>query len=142
MKQQEILQELKKHGGSLAEAAAKEIETLAAQMPEWIDVKESLPKATDKYGWVPCIVTVLESRYPTSPYDNVDSPYDQEFVSSALFAAHQNLWHIRREEAGMTLNALIGIEDAPLNGYCVTHWMPLPGTPEEGEKHETMHNKA
>ena len=49
MKQQEILQELKKHGGSLAEAAAKEIETLAAQMPEWIDVKESLPKATDKH---------------------------------------------------------------------------------------------
>ena len=24
----------------------------------------------------------------------------------------------------------------------ITHWMPLPGTPEEGEKHETMHNKA
>lgn len=74
MKQQDILQELRRHGGSLAVAAANEIETLAAKnaelekslgalttaynklldhMPEWIDVKERLPKATDKYGWVP-----------------------------------------------------------------------------------------
>lgn len=30
MKQQEILQELRRHGGSLAVAAANEIETLAA----------------------------------------------------------------------------------------------------------------
>lgn len=126
MKRQDILRELKKHGGSLAEAAAKEIETLAAHMPEWIDVKEGLPKATDKYGWVPCIVTVLESRYPTSTYDDVDSPYDQEFVSSALFDANQKIWHVGRDEAGMTLNALMDIEDSPINGSFVTHWMPQP----------------
>lgn len=64
MKQQEILQELRRHGGSLAVAAANEIETLAANnaeldkslgalttaynelldhMPEWISVEEKLP---------------------------------------------------------------------------------------------------
>ena len=27
-------------------------------------------------------------------------------------------------------------------GSVVTHWMPLPEAPEEGDKHGTMHNKA
>ena len=49
----------------------------------------------------------------------------------------------------MTLNALMDIEDSPLNGSFVTHWMPLPsapkfadilrgapGAPKGGDKHE------
>ena len=82
MKKQEILKELRRHGGSLAVAAANEIETLAANnaeldkslgalttaynelldhMPAWISVKDDLPKAKAAYGWVSCTVTVMES---------------------------------------------------------------------------------
>ena len=144
MKQQEILQELRRHGGSLAVAAANEIETLAANnaeldkslgalataynklldhMPAWISVKDKLPQAEDAYGWVSCTVTVMESV--SNPF--TDEPYDRKFVSLAVFDTEQKIWHIGRDEASEVLtNALLSIEDATLNGYYVTHWMPLP----------------
>lgn len=95
---------------------------LLDHMPAWISVKDKLPEAEDEYGWRHCIVTVFESN--SSPFEEAD---EREFVSTALFDAEQKIWHIGvYGEAMLTLNALIGIEDAPLNGYCVTHWMPLP----------------
>lgn len=142
MEQQEIIRELRGFGGEVAVAAANEIETLAAQnteldnslntltqaynklldhMPSWISVKDKLPEAEDEYGWVRCIVTVLDTV--TNPFEEAS---EREFVSSALFDAHQKIWHVGREESGMALNALMDIEDSPLNDYSVTHWMPLP----------------
>lgn len=144
MTHQEILQELRAAGGTLAEAALNEIERLTLKtaeldnslstltlaynklldhMPAWINVKDRLPEAEDEYGWVNCIVTVLESV--TSPF--AEDSYDREFVSPAVFDSKQKIWHVGRDEAGeIVVNALLDIEDAPFNEYYVTHWMPLP----------------
>ena len=144
MTHQEILQELRAAGGTLAEAALNEIERLTLKtadldnslstlttaynklldhMPVWISVKDKLPQAEDAYGWVSCTVTVMESV--SNPF--TDEPYDRKFVSPAVFDTEQKIWHIGRDEASEVLtNALLGIEDAPLTGYYVTHWMPLP----------------
>lgn len=144
MTHQEILQELRAAGGTLAEAALNEIERLTLKtadldnslstltqaynklldhMPVWISVKDKLPQAEDAYGWVSCTVTVMESV--SNPF--TDEPYDRKFVSPAVFDTEQKIWHIGRDEASEVLaNALLSIEDAPLAGYYVTHWMPLP----------------
>ena len=144
MTHQEILQELRAAGGTLAEAALNEIERLTLKtadldnslstltqaynklldhMPAWISVKDKLPEAEDEYGWVNCTVTVMESV--SNPF--TDEPYDRKFVSPAVFDTEQKIWHIGRDEASEVLtNALLSIEDAPLTGYYVTHWMPLP----------------
>lgn len=144
MTHQEILQELRAAGGTLAKAALNEIERLTLKtadldnslstltqaynklldhMPAWISVKDKLPEAEDEYGWVNCTVTVMESV--SNPF--IDEPYDRKFVSPAVFDTEQKIWHIGRDEASEVLaNALRGSEDAPLTGYYVTHWMPLP----------------
>lgn len=144
MTHQEILQELRAAGGTLAKAALNEIERLTLKtaeldnslsiltqaynklldhMPVWISVKDKLPQAEDAYGWVSCTVTVMESV--SNPF--TDETYDRKFVSPAVFDTEQKIWHIGRDEASEVLtNALLSIEDAPLNGYYVTHWMPLP----------------
>lgn len=144
MTHQEILQELRAAGGTLAEAALNEIERLTLKtadldnslstltqaynklldhMPAWISVKDDLPKAKAAYGWVSCTVTVMESV--SNPF--TDEPYDRKFVSPAVFDTEQKIWHIGRDkESEVLANALLGIEDAPLTGYYVTHWMPLP----------------
>ena len=149
MTHQEILQELRAAGGTLAEAALNEIERLTLKtadldnslstltqaynklldhMPAWISVKDKLPEAEDEYGWVNCTVTVMESV--SNPF--TDEPYDRKFVSPAVFDTEQKIWHIGRDEASEVLaNALLSIEDAPLNGYYVTRWMPLPIAAEE-----------
>lgn len=150
MTQQEILQELRQHGGSLAVAAANEIEMLAANnaeldkllgtlttaynklldhMPAWNSVKDKLPKAEDAYDWVSCTVTVMESV--SNPF--TDEPYDRKFVSPAVFDTEQKIWHIGRDGSGEILvNALLDIEDSPFREYHVTHWMPLPMAAGEG----------
>ena len=102
MTHQEILQELRAAGGTLAEAALNEIERLTLKtadldnslstltqaynklldhMPAWISVKDKLPEAEDEYGWVNCTVTVMESV--SNPF--TDEPYDRKFVSPAVF---------------------------------------------------------
>lgn len=150
MTHQEILQELRAAGGTLAEAALNEIERLTLKtaeldnslsiltqaynklldhMPAWISVKDKLPKAEDVYGWVSCTVTVMESV--SNPF--TDEPYDRKFVSTAVFDTEQKIWHVGRDESSEVLvNALLNMEDAPLTGYYVTHWMPLPIAAGEG----------
>ena len=144
MTNQEILQELRAAGGTLAEAALNEIERLTLKTAEldnslstltqaynklldhmqvWISVKDKLPQAEDAYGRVNCTVTVMESV--SNPF--TAETYDSKFVSPAVFDTEQKIWHIVRDEASEVLtNALLGIEDAPLTGYYVTHWMPRP----------------
>lgn len=144
MTNQEILQELRAAGGTLAEAALNEIERLTLKTAEldnslstltqaynklldhmqvWISVKDKLPQAEDAYGRVNCTVTVMESV--SNPF--TAETYDRKFVSPAVFDTEQKIWHIVRDEASEVLtNALLGIEDAPLTGYYVTHWMPRP----------------
>lgn len=95
----------------------------------WVPVTERLPEPKDEYGWVDCIVTVMESRWPRSTYDVIDAPESRELIFHAKFDCFQKIWHV----AESAVNALIGIEDAPLNGWTVTHWMPLPRGPEEVE---------
>lgn len=105
-------------------AAAEALEAM-----RWVPVTERLPEPKDEYGWVDCIVTVMESRWPRSTYDVIDAPESRELIFPAKFDCFQKIWHV----AESAVNALIGIEDAPLNGWTVTHWMPLPRGPEEVE---------
>lgn len=95
----------------------------------WIPCSERLPKSEDKYGWVKCNVTVMRSHWPTSSYDPCDSPYDEYIVTDAMYDVCQKIWHLGDS---CQLNALINIEDSPLNGDYVVAWMPLP-EPYKGE---------
>lgn len=96
----------------------------------WIPCSERLPECENKYGWVSCIVSVIRSHYPTSPYDICDSPYDENIVMHANYNVSQKIWHLECDEQ---LNALIDIEDAPLNGDYVIAWQPLPAPYTEGD---------
>ena len=95
----------------------------------WIPCSERLPECDNKYGWVSCIVSVIRSHYPTSSYDICDSPYDENIVMHADYHVSQKIWHLDCDEQ---LNALMDIEDAPLNCDYVVAWMPLP-EPYKGE---------
>lgn len=88
----------------------------------WIPCSDRLPKAKGDSCWVKCIVSVIRSHYPTSTYD-ICAPYDEEYVMYANYDAIQKIWHLDSDEQ---VNALISIEDAPLNGDCVIAWMSLP----------------
>lgn len=89
----------------------------------WISCSERLPECDNKYGWVSCIVSVIRSHYPTSSYDICDSPYDENIVMHAYYHVSQKIWHLDCDEQ---LNALMDIEDSPLNGDYVIAWQPLP----------------
>ena len=95
----------------------------------WIPCSERLPERENKYGWVSCIVSVIRTHYPTSTYDICDSPYDENIVMHAYYDVSQKIWHLECDEQ---LNALIDIEDAPLNSDHVIAWQPLPD-PYKGE---------
>lgn len=113
--------------------AALNIAIEALQEPErkWIPVSERLPECENKYGWVSCIVSVIRSHYPTSTYDICDSPYDENIVMHANYHVSQKIWHLESDEQ---LNALMDIEDAPLNGDYVIAWQQLPEPYKAGEK--------
>ena len=97
----------------------------------WIGVKDRLPdREKDLEPWGKYNVVVLRSHWPTSTYDICDSPYDETFVTTASYDGAQKIWHLDWDEQ---LNALIDIEDSPLNGDYVTHWMPLPELPKEND---------
>lgn len=93
-------------------------------MSEWISVKERLPERSE--CWERYNISVLRSHFPASSYDMCDSPYDEKIVTTAAYDSEQKIWHLDWDEQ---LNALIDIEDAPLNGDFVTHWQPLPPPP-------------
>lgn len=95
---------------------------------KWISVEDDLPKRS-KYNFEEYIVTVCRSHWPTSSYDPVDAPYDEEYTTSARYDFDQKVWHLGWGE--VVLNALLKPEDAPLNGEVVTHWMPLPDSEQE-----------
>lgn len=90
----------------------------------WISVKDSLPPNTEQ--WKEYIVCVERSHWPISTYDMVDAPYSEEIVTTAKYDSQQKIWHLRWDEQ---LNALLNIDDSPLNGDYVTHWMVLPEIP-------------
>ena len=96
---------------------------------KWIPCSERLPKSEDKYGWVECNVTVMRSHFPTSSYDSCDAPYDEYFVAGAMYDTSQKIWHLGEHTQ---LNALLNIEDSPLNCDYVIAWQPLP-EPYKGE---------
>ena len=98
---------------------------------KWIPVSERLPECENKYGWVSCIVSVIRSHYPISTYDICNSPYDENIVMHANYHVSQKIWHLESDEQ---LNALMDIEDAPLNGDYVIAWQPLPEPYKAGEK--------
>lgn len=99
----------------------------AVSVPQWISVKDRLPKPTEQ--WPHCIVLVNVAHWPTSTYDICDSPYDEEFVVTAIYNSKQKIWHINGWDE--QINALLPIiDDEPVNGSCVTHWMPLPEPPK------------
>lgn len=99
----------------------------AVSVPQWISVKDRLPEPTEQ--WSHCIVLVNVAHWPTSTYDICDSPYDEEFVVTAMYNSKQKIWHINGWDE--QINALLPIiDDEPVNGSCVTHWMPLPELPK------------
>lgn len=92
----------------------------------WFSVEgDGLPKWKEQ--WERALVNVRRSHFPTSSYDFINEPYDEEFVMSAMYDSQQKIWHL---DCGEQLNALLDIEDAPLNSDYVTHWMPLPEPPK------------
>lgn len=80
-------------------------------------------------GWGKYIVAITRINWPTSTYDFCDSPYSEDFMATALYDADQKIWHI--DGCDEQLNALIDIDDAPLNSDFVTHWMEMPAPPKE-----------
>lgn len=112
------------------------IEEAPAVEPDcrWISVKDRLPdREKNLEPWGKYNVVVLRSHWPTSTYDICDSPYDETFVTTASYDGVQKIWHLDWGDWGEQLNALIDIEDSPLNGDYVTHWMPLPEPPKEND---------
>ena len=106
-----------------------DIITNGVTVQEWIPVTERLPGREGKLEpWKAYNVVVLRSHWPTSSYDLCDAPYDEKIVTTARYDSEQKIWHL---DWGAQLNALIDIEDSPLNGDYVTHWMPLPPAPED-----------
>lgn len=99
----------------------------------WIPVSERLPKTEGKNEWVKCDVTVIRSHWPTSSYDYCDSPYDEFYVTGAIYNVSQKIWNLSNE---IQLNALIDIEDAPLNGDYVIALQPLPEPYQNDEQEE------
>ncbi|MEG2621440.1 MAG: DUF551 domain-containing protein [Clostridia bacterium] len=105
---------------------------MAQAMSEWVSVKDKLPGRNGKGdNFAEYIVNVVDSHYPTSTYDSCDAPYSREYATSALYDYEQKIWHLQRGE--MSLNALVQIEDSPLNGLFISHWMPIPEPPKEDE---------
>lgn len=96
---------------------------IEAKLPRWIPVEERLPgnNDCDSHGWLTCAVKVTESKWPTSSYDTVDSPYDILHTMFAQYDRRQKIWHLQCEIA---LNALIEPKNI-INGMYVTHWMPI-----------------
>lgn len=90
---------------------------------EWIPVLQRLPDAEDGHGFVRCNVTIMRNHWPTSSYDSCDSPYDEYLVMDAMYDTSQKIWHLGDS---CQLNALLDVEDSPLNGDYVIAWMPLP----------------
>ena len=130
---QSAFDELGGESGIISEAfedLANELEDFpAADVAQWISVKDRLPKPTEQ--WSHCIVLVNVAHWPTSTYDICDSPYDEEFVVTAMYNSKQKIWHINGWDE--QINALLPIiDDEPVNGSCVTHWMPLPKPPKGG----------
>lgn len=95
----------------------------------WISVKDRFPKSENGQKWVSCIVSVIRSHYPTSTYDVCDSPYDEEIVMHAHYDVSQKIWHLECDEQ---VNALMDIEDAPLNCDYVIAWQQLPEPYQKG----------
>lgn len=88
----------------------------------WTSVESELPPVKiDKFHEY--IVQVERSHWPTSSYDPCDAPYSETYVTAAQYDSEQKIWHLHSDQS---LNALISIDDAPLNGDYVTLWMEMP----------------
>lgn len=114
------------------------IEYLEARIPEWISVEERLPENEE------CVlITALYDRYYGKPYRTVMTA----FHTNGKLPAGQSLYNWEEgsvemqydEEAddfivpeGWWEDVQCGDEFSMVCAK-VTHWMPLPETPEEGE---------
>ena len=126
----EVLARDTRIGRNSCDFAVEDVMNLAEEYNNgWIPCSERLPECENKYSWVRCIVSVIRSHYPTSTYDICDAPYDENIVMYANYNVSQKIWHLDCDEQ---LNALIDIEDAPLNCDYVIAWQPLPEPYKEG----------
>lgn len=88
----------------------------------WISVSDKLPdEMFGKYLVYIHEPTMYKTETPT---------YDFSYVTRASFDKEQMLW-IEDQEG--TYNAVLSAVDTK-NAYHVTHWMPLPDPPKEGEE--------
>lgn len=96
-------------------------------MNEWVSVKDRLPIPEERYS-KEYTVCLSESHY----FDICNAPYYEKKVTSAWYDPEQKIWKLwLGGEIDLLLNALILPEDAPLNGYCITHWREMPQLPKE-----------
>lgn len=101
-------------------------------MSEWIRAEDRLPEPELPQFPARYLVVVSRLYYPKVTLDSLDAPKREETVNFAIYDSKQKIWHvIFGTEFIVQLNALIDIDDAPLNSDVVTHWMPLPEAPKE-----------
>ena len=102
---------------------------------QWVSVQGGNLPPNKGESWKKYIVAITRGHSPTLPYDMCDSPYDEDFVATALYDSEQKIWHIDNWDE--QLNALIDLDDAPMNGDFVTHWMEMPIHPSyQGTENE------
>lgn len=90
----------------------------------WIPCSERLPENRDVWEQY----TVLLCVYRPAWYGD-DEYTVEKFVLPAEYNYEQKVWRVRG--SGEIINALIE-EKSPWRSY-ISHWMPLPEPPEEGD---------
>ena len=107
----------------LIEQQAARIVELEAKVPRWIPVTERLPEAKEGNwsGIARVLVTVHPYCFLT---DEPATPY----VTSAAYDIEQRVFDVGGLGA---VNAVLFESDKPR--LTITHWMPLPEGPKEGE---------
>ena len=93
-------------------------------MSEWISVKERLPEPPTEPEEIigEYLVVVDHSLWLPPRFGPV------KHVDFASYNSQQKIWVLPGERS---MNALIDFDDGSFDGSYVSHWMPLPGLPEE-----------
>lgn len=95
----------------------------ALERTRWIPCSERLPESDEV--WQKYIVV-----YCYKYWDIWDDMNAMTFVRVADYNSEQKVWKLGSDEV---VNALILPENIQLHADYITHWMPLPEPPEEGD---------
>lgn len=98
-------------------------------MNEWINVRDRLPKASEKDCdfelWCTVELWICGNIYGAMDYN--ESFYEHRYVRPATFDPVQKIWSVYMGDGDIRYcNALIDSEDLPTSSCFVSHWMPFP----------------